>query len=235
MVFAMTQNLHTQKKAAGSKKAPKPPRPFRKLAYTAVALAGLALLPGQGARAQGPTTGMNSPAAVAQQLNVTNRVSLEDLKRWDKETNQYRFLEQFREDDYSFSASLKIPVEGKDVPFLVSFVNVFKDDPNLDAKKGHMGIAFGFADKKEAKMAALGGFDLSKLKETYQRITNSELRYVRLVVEKGEDENGKYLTVYVVPVKSPTAEIESGTITFGFTFDLPKNNAMGGYSLVASN
>jgi len=122
-------------------------------------------------------------------------VSLEDMKRWDKETKRYRKTPDIK-DDESFSTGIRITFSN--LVIIVSGVVNYKN-----VNKSGVGVAL----YKKGEVEPFFGKDLvfDKVPSEFK----SELKSLKLVVEEGYQNGiGQYVQLWVVPNK----EIKPGIL-----------------------
>ena len=122
-------------------------------------------------------------------------VSLEDMKRWDKETKRYRKTPDIK-DDESFSTGIRITYAN--LVIIVSGVVNYKN-----VNKSGVGVAL--YKQREANPFFEKDLIFDKVPSEFK----SELKSLKLVVEEGyQDGIGKYVQLWVVPNK----EIKPGIL-----------------------
>jgi len=122
-------------------------------------------------------------------------VSLEDMKKWDKETKPYRNAPDTR-DEGSFSTGIRITFAN-----LVIIVAGSVNYKNVDKS----GVGVAFYKKGEANSFFEKDLIFDKVPSEFK----SELKSLKLVVEEGYQEGiGRYVQLWVVPNK----EIKPGIL-----------------------
>ena len=164
------------------------------------------------------------------------RVSLVEIRRLDTESRKYKIDKLSGETSSGYGESYGVPLEtgGR----LFASVSICPSDKNCG--KGPNKYADIYAQgvpgiKKEHALGTLiSVVDLTELDAYYKLRTGKEMRYARLVIEKGVDpEVGNYTQITVVPVENPTAEIQDGVQVIGRAFYQGKMHKSDTPSLVA--
>ena len=85
-----------------------------------------------------------------------------------------------------------------------------------------------------SKGEILSIIDLRPLADLYKSATGTELQYVRLVADRGTDADGQWLSVTVVPVEAPEAQIRSNIPAYNITCVQKEEGVSGTRLLIAS-
>ncbi|MBN2478013.1 hypothetical protein JXB01_01860 [Candidatus Micrarchaeota archaeon] len=144
-------------------------------------------------------------SAVGQALpKITETVSVSELEKLEGLNGVYNDIALYNEQTGKFSISTKVPVPGKNYAFVVLAV------VNSETAKttNHLAVPIY---KNEQGIEEKNHVDLQPLADYYYDMTGKELKFVKLVAEKGYDEDaGAYVQVFIVPVGELEGDIESG-------------------------
>lgn len=142
-------------------------------------------------------------------------VSLEEMQKLDRESEKYKEVGVGGENSESFSTHFHIPIN-RMYRLSGGAIICFSAESECSKEDGIAKELFIFRTANPesgfiggAKL--LAGIDLAPLDNLYKKITGNEIRYVKLVVEKGNHSQiGDYIAIHVVPVSKPDGEIKRG-------------------------
>ena len=162
------------------------------------------------------------------ELAELDKVSLSEIRKLDRDSEKYRLNKGYENEIAGkFSTDFAVNFEGGRIQILATICHVSGCNnwgtlvPPID-----FGLDFFLNGN------SLGTIDITELAKLYKLATGKDLKYVKLVVEKGENEYGPYIGIYVVPVDSPKGEIKINIPTWGFTYYLNEGKTYSGRNLI---
>ena len=173
-----------------------------------------------------PTVAGNTP--LPPELAELDKVSLSEIRKLDRDSEKYRLNKGYENEIAGkFSTDFAVNFEGGRIQILATICHVSGCNnwgtlvPPID-----FGLDFFLNGN------SLGTIDITELAKLYGLATGKDLRYVKLVVEKGENEHGPFVAAFVVPVDSPNGVINRNTPTWCVVYYLNEGKAYGGKKLI---
>ncbi len=131
-------------------------------------------------------------------------ISLEKLLRLDRESEPYRIGDV--EDPIYYQSMLM--TELPDNQGKIGVVARLCSAPGCNGNENIPDKAVMISTKDNLVSSVM---DLTALEKYYKKATGEELKYVKLLVEKGTNEKvGEYVEIFVVPVDKPNGDIKPG-------------------------
>lgn len=87
----------------------------------------------------------------------------------------------------------------------------------FDGEKEHNEVGISVPNEKTGEVEGYI-FKLDTLSKIYMEKNGSKMKYIRVIAEYGRDKEGDYITIHIVPVKTPTAPITVGTTAMEMTY-----------------
>ncbi len=190
--------------------------------------------PGVELLAQGPKADpVEAPRAAAPkpdpELAKLPKVSIEEMERYDKESEQYRKMTG--KTSLGFYALVNVSLDNVGNRLVVSASICDKVNCGHEEKSPQRYVVVRLLSPTDSVFASqesgnagkvLAIIDLDSLNNAYRKITGKDIEFVKLVVERGIDPSaGAYVQVHVVPVAEKDGEIKSNTPILLVPFTIP--------------
>lgn len=161
--------------------------------------------------------GKRSTRELDSELARLPKVSLAEMRRLDSESEGYRPPRDGVIEDDVYVAAIGVPLEGGGrlvAGLTICQIDKCNNDAIKDLPKKFLMVQTvnipGVPNETEIG-TFLATMDLAPLDRLYRKATGNELKYVRLIVEKGTDTKvGAYIKIFAIPISSPRGEIIAG-------------------------